>query len=84
MRLPAGDRHYLFLPLWAHELHPKGYRNIVIPASSRNRERVPVRALQIPIPGLRAPAGKRPTCPWTSAAYTRAHSTAPANLRAPG
>ena len=27
----AGDRHYLFLPLWAHELHPKGYRGIGIP-----------------------------------------------------
>ncbi len=27
----GGDRHYLFLPLWAHELHPKGYRSIVIP-----------------------------------------------------
>lgn len=27
----VGNRHYLFLPLWAHELHPKGYRSIVIP-----------------------------------------------------
>ncbi len=27
----AGDRHYLFLPLWPHELHPKGYRSIGIP-----------------------------------------------------
>ena len=27
----GGDRHYLFLPLWARELHPRGYRNIVIP-----------------------------------------------------
>ena len=27
----AGDRHYLFLPMWPHELHPKGYRSIPIP-----------------------------------------------------
>ncbi len=27
----AGDRHYLFLPLWPHELHPAGYRGITIP-----------------------------------------------------
>jgi hypothetical protein len=27
----AGDRHYLFLPLWPHEYHPNGYRCISIP-----------------------------------------------------
>lgn len=27
----AGDRHYLFQPMWPHELHPKGYRSIAIP-----------------------------------------------------
>ena len=26
----AGDRHYLFLPLWPHEYHPNGYRRISI------------------------------------------------------